>query len=116
MDRIENYPGHALGDGHIECYQQLDSIDEETEDSLMKVVMIQIAHLMIHLKTILRMGVDDPSKGLVLPDGTKIEQFFKLFRFGTEEEIELFRRICYNLKVQISERKLYKSTINPTSK
>ena len=33
MDRIGNYPGHALGDSHVECFQQLDSIDEEKQDS-----------------------------------------------------------------------------------
>ena len=33
MDRIGNYPGHALGDSYVECYQQLDSVDEEEEDS-----------------------------------------------------------------------------------
>jgi len=31
MDRIGNYPGHALGDSYLECYQQLDSVDEEKE-------------------------------------------------------------------------------------
>ena len=33
MDRIGNYPGHALENSYIECYQQLEPVDEEKEDS-----------------------------------------------------------------------------------
>ena len=42
---------------------------------------------MIHLMTILKMGLD-PIDQLVTPEQAK--QIFKLFRFGTQEEIDLF--------------------------
>ena len=33
MERIANYPGHILGDSHVECYQNEEKHDEVTVDS-----------------------------------------------------------------------------------